>query len=53
MAQQAQQSLIGQAGQFANTAMLDPEKNPEGTGALGDIIADQATQLLGGQPPQQ
>ena len=53
MAQQAQQSLIGQAGQFANTAMLDPEKNPEGTAALGNIVADQATALLGGQPPQQ
>ena len=52
MAQQAQQSLIGQAGQFANTAMLDPEKNPEGTAALGNIVADQATALLG-QPPQQ
>ena len=52
MMQQAQQSLIGQAGQFANTAMMDPEKNPEGTGALGNIIADQATALLG-QPPQE
>ena len=52
-AMQAQQSLVNQAGQFANTAMMDPEKNPEGTAALGDIVADQAGQLLGGgQPPQ-
>ena len=50
---QAQQSLVKQAGQFANTAMMDPSKNPEGANALGDMIADQAQQLTGGgQPPQ-
>ena len=53
MMQQAQQSLVGQAGQFASTAMMDPEKNPEGTAALGDIVAQQAQQLLGGQQPPQ
>ena len=56
MMQQAQQSLVGQAGQFANTAMMDPEKNPEGTQALGNLVADQANALLGGgqqaPPPQ-
>ena len=56
MMQQAQKSLVDQAGSFANTAMLDPEKNPEGTAQLGKLITDNATALMGAgmqaPPPQ-
>ena len=50
---QAQQSLVNQAGQFANTAMMDPEKNPEGTDAAAEMINSVGAQVMGqGQPPQ-
>ena len=48
---QAQQSLVNQAGQFANTAMMDPEKNPEGTANAADMINQVGAQVMG-QPPQ-
>jgi hypothetical protein len=47
----AQQSLVGQAGQFASTPLMDPEKNPD--------IGEQMQQLTGGlvagaqQPPEE
>ncbi len=43
---QAQQSLVGQAGQIIGSPMMDPSKNPEGTAQLGEIVADQAQGLI-------
>ena len=54
MQAQTQQALVKQAGQFANTAMMDPSKNPEGANAMGDMIAEQGAAMMGGaQPPEQ
>ena len=48
---QAQQSLVGQAGQIIRSPMMDPSKNPEGTAQLGEIVADQAQGLIQQQQP--
>tara|TARA_B100000029_G_C17595598_1_gene964009 strand:- start:1889 stop:3523 length:1635 start_codon:yes stop_codon:yes gene_type:complete len=50
---QAQQSLVGQAGQLAKAPLMDPEKNPEGTDVMGEIISDQVSQMVGGPPPDE
>ena len=55
-AQQAQQqqvaaSLVNQAGQIAGAPMMDPEKNPEGFGAMSEMIGD--TMAGNAQPPQE
>lgn len=52
--QHSQMELIKQAGQFANSPMMDPEKNPEGLESLqdaGDELqeADQGTAQAGGE----
>jgi len=50
---QAQQSLVGQAGQLAKAPLMDPEKNPEGTDVMGEIISDQVSQMVAGPPPDE
>ncbi len=48
----AQQELISQAGQMVSSPMMDPSKNPEGTAALGEMVADQTPEMLEqAQPP--
>ena len=52
--QQTQMELLKQAGQFANSPMMDPEKNPEGIESLqdaGDELseADQDAAQGGGE----
>ena len=53
--QAAQAQLIGQAGQFASSPMMDPSKNPEGTAAMGEIVGDQASMMQEEQdyPPEE
>jgi hypothetical protein len=45
--QSTQKALVDQAGQFANTPLMDPTKNPQ--------VGDQIQQLTGGalQPPEE
>ena len=53
MMQQAQGSLVGQAGQIMGTPMMDPEKNPEGMANMGEMLGT-ATQMAAEnqqQPP--
>ena len=53
MQMQAQQTLLGQAGQIIGSPMMDPSKNPEGTAQMGEIVADQAQGLIGQAQQQQ
>ena len=53
MMQQAQGSLVGQAGQILGTPMMDPEKNPEGVAVMAETLGN-ATQMAAEnqqQPP--
>ena len=53
MMEQAQGSLVNQAGQMMGTAMMDPEKNPEGMANMGEMLGN-ATQMAAEnqqQPP--
>ena len=47
----AQSQLMGQVGQVAGAPMMDPSKNPEGTDAMGEIVADQMAMLQDQQQP--
>ena len=53
----AQQQLLSQAGQLAGTPMMDPEKNPEGTDAMGEWLSENGgsimQQMQGEEPPQE
>ena len=55
MMQQAQGSLVGQAGQILGTPMMDPEKNPEGVAVMAETLGN-ATQMAAEnqqQPPME
>ena len=47
----AQSQLMGQVGQVAGAPMMDPSKNPEGTDAMGEIVADQMAMMQDQQQP--
>ena len=53
MQQMQQQEMLKQAGQFANSPMMDPSKNE----AMGEMLKEQKDQLTNGtnqgQPPQE
>ena len=51
MGMQSQMELVKQAGQFAGTPLMDPEKNPD----LADQASGVANIITGGlqQPPQE
>ena len=53
MMEQAQGSLVNQAGQMMGTAMMDPEKNPEGMANMGEMLgtASQMAAENQQQPP--
>jgi len=50
----AQSQLMGQVGQVAGSPMMDPSKNPEGTAAMGEMVAEQAAMMQEEQqlPPE-
>ena len=50
----AQAQLMGQVGQVAGSPMMDPSKNPEGTAAMGEMVAEQAAMMQEEQqlPPE-
>ena len=45
---------MGQVGQVAGSPMMDPSKNPEGTAAMGEMVAEQAAMMQEEQqlPPE-
>ena len=45
MQQMQQQEMLKQAGQFANSPMMDPSKNE----AAGEMLKEQKDQLTNGQ----
>ena len=47
MQDQGQMDLVKQAGQFASSPVMDPQKNPQ----LGDQAQQVANAILGGQQP--
>ena len=55
--QQTQQQLLAQAGQLAGTPMMDPEKNPEGTDAMGAWLGENGGEMIqqiqGDEPPEE
>ena len=44
--QQMSASLLSQAGQFAGSPLMDPEKNPEGVDSMSEMVADNVVPQL-------
>ena len=44
--QQMSASLLSQAGQFAGSPLMDPEKNPEGVDNMSEMVADNVVPQL-------